>query len=164
MSEYSYIKLNRYMHLHKKLSKICVFLCRAITLLIYVFYPAYLIYLFFCEKPLFVVNTLVPLISVILLSFLRAKINLQRPYEAMDITPLYNKKTVGKSFPSRHTFAIFIIAFSVMTFNLPLGFAITLLGILLAILRVLLGVHYVRDVLVGFLFAVISALIGYVII
>ncbi len=164
MSEYSYIKLNRYMHSHKRFSKLLVVLSKSITLAMYFFYPAFLVYLFFCARHLALKTTLVPLISIVLLSVIRAKLNLPRPYEKMDITPLYSKKTMGKSFPSRHTFAIFIIAFSTFSVSATLFSVLTALSIVLATLRVLLGVHYVRDVLGGFLFAVVSALIGYILI
>lgn len=164
MSEYSYIKLNRYMHSHPRLSRILVMLSESITLSVYIFYPIFVILAFLIFGVGGLKFALVPLISIILLSFLRAKLNLPRPYEKMEIIPLYSKKTMGKAFPSRHTFAIFIIAFSAYFANSFLFIILTILGIILALLRVLLGVHYVRDVLAGFLFAVISALIGYVII
>jgi membrane-associated phospholipid phosphatase len=41
---------------------------------------------------------------------------------------------------------------------------LTLLGIILAFLRVILGVHLVRDVLAGLLCAILSAVIGYIMI
>ncbi len=164
MSEYSYIKLNRYMHAHSKLAKAAVILCKLITLAVYVFYPAFLIYLFFNERQPFLKSVLVPLVSVILVSLMRLKMNLPRPYEIMNMTPLYDKKTKGQSFPSRHTFAIFIIAFTVYFVKPIIGIALSILGLMLAALRVIIGVHYVRDVLAGFLCAVISAVIGYIII
>ncbi len=164
MSEYSYIRLNRYMHAHPRLSRVLVMLSKSITLSVYIFYPIFLILAFLIFGFGALKLALVPLISIILLSLLRTKLNLPRPYEKMEIIPLYSKKTVGKSFPSRHTFAIFIIAFSLYFASSFLFILFTIFGIILALLRVLLGVHYVRDVLAGFLFAVISALIGYVLI
>ena len=165
MSEYSYIKLNHYMLAKPKLSRALVFLCKAITNAFYVMYPLFLLAGFYRFGSVMLKPTLVPLISLILLSIIRAKLNLPRPYEQFDITPLYDKKTKGKSFPSRHTFAVFIISFTLYFFVSTFTFSILLLlSIMLAFLRVLLGVHLVRDVLAGFLFAVISALIGYVVI
>ncbi len=165
MSEYSYIKLNRYMLARPKLSGALVFLCKTITNLFYVMYPLFLLAGFYRLKWDMLKFALVPLISLIILSIIRAKLNLPRPYEQFSITPLYDKKTKGKSFPSRHTFSVFIISFTLYFFVPPLTFSILLiLSILLATLRVLLGVHLVRDVLAGFLFAIISAIIGYAII
>ncbi len=165
MSEYSYIRLNHFMLARPRLSRALVFLSKAITNLFYVMYPLFLLAGFYRLGLAMLKPTLVPLISIIILSIIRAKLNLPRPYEQFDITPLYDKKTKGKSFPSRHTFAIFIISFTLYFFVSPFTFSILLLlSFMLAFLRVLLGVHLVRDVLAGFLFAVISALIGYVII
>lgn len=164
MTEISYIKLNRFMHSHKMASKITVFLCRAITIAFYIFYPAFLAVLYFYNHPTLIKFILVPLISIILISVLRKVLNIARPYEKMDLAPLYNKKTSGCSFPSRHTFAVFIIAFSAYNVSIPLGATLLVLGFLLALARVLCGVHYLRDVLAGFAFAVISAFIGYILI
>lgn len=163
MSELSYIKLNHYMLARPRLSKALVFLCRSITLAFYILYPFFLIAgIFYFGFIAMLKPILVPFISIVILSVIRARLNLPRPYEKFEITPLYNKNTKGKSFPSRHTFAVFIITFTLYFFVNPFTFSVLLLlSIILAILRVLLGVHLVRDVLVGFLFAIISALIGY---
>lgn len=165
MSEFSYIKLNRFMLAHPRLSKISVFLCRAITLTYYIIYPLLVFLNFFLHGTDVIRPTLVPFISLLILTAVRAKLNLPRPYEQFDITPLYNKKSSGKSFPSRHTFSVFIISFTLYFYVHPIVFGVLLaLSIMLAVLRVLIGVHLVRDVMAGFLFAVISALIGYALI
>ena len=166
MSEFSYIKLNHYMLARPKLSKTLVFLCKAITGLFYIMYPIFLLIgLYRLGFIMMLKPTLVPLISIIIVSLIRAKLNFPRPYEQFAITPILDKKTKGKSFPSRHTFAVFIITFTLYLFTNPFIFSILfLLSVALATLRVLLGVHLVRDVISGFLFAVISALIGYALI
>lgn len=161
MSEYSYIKLNRFMLSHPEFSKISVVLSKLITNISYIFYPIFLILILIFNRQYIIKLTVVPLVSLIVVSILRNLINLERPYEKMDITPIIKKRTKGKSFPSRHTFAIFMIAFSVSIVNLWLGLIFTLFGCILAWLRVLLGLHYVRDVLAGFISAIILALLGY---
>ncbi len=165
MSDNFYLKLNRYMLSHKKLSKTLVILCKAITLAFYIFYPLFLALCFYIFGMSAIKLALIPFISLIIVSVIRALINSKRPYEQLPITPLYNKKTAGKSFPSRHTFAVFIITFSLYFFCSPISFSFLLfLSVALAILRVLLGVHYISDVLAGFLFAVFFAVLGYKII
>lgn len=165
MSDNFYIELNHYMLSHKKLSKTLVILCKALTLAFYIVYPVFLALFFYHFRFAALKLALVPLISLIIVSVIRALLNRKRPYEVLPITPLYNKKTCGKSFPSRHTFAIFIIIFSLFFFCSPVIFILLLLlGVIMALLRVLLGVHFIRDVLAGFLFAVFFAILGYIII
>ena len=40
----------------------------------------------------------------------RKAVNAPRPYETLGIDPLIEKDTAGRSFPSRHTFSLFMIA------------------------------------------------------
>lgn len=164
MTDINYTRLNRFMHNHTVLSKLSVFVCKLITYLIYVFYPLFLLYVYIKENDMFLMLTAVPLVSIIILSVVRFFINKPRPYEKLPIIPLYNKKTVGKSFPSRHTFAIFIIAFSVLNVSIPLGAVIIFSAIILAALRIVSGVHYISDVAAGFIFAAVAGAIGYIII
>lgn len=164
MSEVGYISLNKYMLSHPRLSKLAVFSCHAITALVYLTYPVFLLAVYGWTDAFPIKIVLVPLISLIIVSIIRRLLNVPRIYETYDITPLYNKKTKGQSFPSRHTFAIFIISFTIYLVYKEIGIALFILGVVLAMLRVIIGVHYVRDVLSGLLCAIISALIGYIII
>ncbi len=162
MSDNFYLKLNHYIQNHKRLSRVLVILSRVITLAFYVIYPLFLAYSFYIFGFGIIKAALVPLISLIIVSLIRILINRKRPYEKLDITPLYNKKTRGKSFPSRHSFAILIIAVSLGIFLHPiLLLPLIIISIILGALRVLLGVHYISDVIAGFLFALLFALLGY---
>lgn len=93
-------------------------------------------------------------------SIARRLINLPRPYEVYDFYSAPPKDRVGLSFPSRHTFLVFAVA----TGSLPLfpiaSASLFLFGILLAISRVLLGIHFIRDVIAGALLGAVSSLIG----
>ena len=108
---------------------------------------------------------LVPGISFVMLPFGRKLINRPRPYEAFDVPSVIKKDTKGKSFPSRHVFSATIIA---MTFILAspwtwLGIAFLVVAVLLAIVRVISGVHYISDVIAGIVVGVLAATIGYII-
>lgn len=70
---------------------------------------------------------------------------------------LFKKTTSGESMPSRHTASAFIIAITVFYFNRYLGIVAIIIATLIALSRVLAGVHFIRDVLAGLL---ISAIIG----
>ena len=100
-------------------------------------------------------------IPFILVSLLRLIINAPRPYELYDFYQTPPKKKCGKSFPSRHAYSAFSIA-TVTFFILPwwVGAILITAAIFLCIARVLLGIHFIRDVLAGALIGVASALIG----
>lgn len=100
---------------------------------------------------------LVPLVGVIICSILRNLINAKRPYEIEDFDNYLGKKTVGKSFPSRHVFSVFIIAVCVFKFFPVPGAVLFLVGIFLCYLRVAARVHFVKDVCAG---AVLGILLG----
>ena len=82
-------------------------------------------------------------------SWLRAWLNCSRPYENGGVPPLFHKETRGKSFPSRHVFSAFIIAMAWWTVYPGIGAALLTVGALLAVIRVVGGVHYPRDVFAG---------------
>ena len=91
----------------------------------------------------------VPAVSFLLLSLVRHLINARRPYEVHAFQPLISKESAGHSFPSRHVFSIFVIATTIFWFYPAVAVAIWLMGIALAIIRVVSGVHFPRDVIAG---------------
>lgn len=91
----------------------------------------------------------IPFLGVIVCSVLRAVINAPRPYEVSNIGNLLNKKTTGKSFPSRHVFCVFVIATTVFKFFPVFGGFLFVLGIILCFVRVKTKVHFLRDVICG---------------
>lgn len=108
---------------------------------------------------------LIPLVLIcgipfVLLTVIRAKINAPRPYEVWDIEPLIPKDTKGRSFPSRHIFSTFLIAVAVCPVNVFLGAAVAVTGVLLAVIRVLGGVHFTKDVIAGGIIGILSGIAG----
>ncbi len=99
----------------------------------------------------------VPFISV---SLLRRLINAPRPYELYDFYIKPPKDKCGSSFPSRHAFSIFCIGVCLCYVNLPLGIVLLSLGVFLCVARVLLGIHFLRDVITGASIGVCSAFLG----
>ena len=156
-----YLNITTKLSKKPKLSNAIVRITKAITYFIYAFYPAFLAVLFFTKSPLLLKSILVPFVSFVVLSVARHYINAPRPYEKIEgLVPLYNKKTVGKSFPSRHTFSGFVIGTVALFFNLHIGAEVLVLSLVLAVCRILCGVHYLRDTIVGALFGIASGLIG----
>ena len=97
---------------------------------------------------------LVPLVGVtavgfVAVSFFRRRFNAPRPYECCAIAPLIARDGSGKSFPSRHTFSAFAIAASWFAASVPVAVVLLVAAGVLAVCRVLGGVHFPRDVVAG---------------
>ena len=137
---------------------------RLLTRFCYVLYPLLLIWLGVQGDNRFWKALLVPAVSFVLLSLMRSRLNFPRPYQVLDITPIIKKDTQGKSMPSRHAFSIFVIAATFLWILPPLGIFLMILGVLLAAVRVIGGVHFPRDVLVGAAVGLLAGLVGYIII
>ena len=96
----------------------------------------------------------------LLVTLLRKKINAPRPYEIYDFYPTPPKNKKGLSFPSRHAHSAFAIG-AALCFASPLfGGILLALGALMCVARVLLGIHFIRDVLAGALVGIVSTLLG----
>lgn len=99
-------------------------------------------------------------VGFIAVSFLRFLINRPRPYEVLGIEPLIDKKTHGRSMPSRHLFSAFSIAVAFFFLSPWVGIVIALLGVILGFVRVILGVHFPSDVLVGAILGGVLTVLG----
>ena len=93
----------------------------------------------------------IPASGFVILSFLRKKINAPRPYEEWDIKPLLDRDSPGQSMPSRHVFSATIISMACLHASLSLGVILLVLSALLGLVRVLGGVHFPKDVVVGYI-------------
>ena len=121
-------------------------LLRAVNkFVVWVMYVAYIVILVWVEKndvlkagPFL----LIPGIGFILLSFI-------------PINPLIRRQKIGDSLPSRHVFSATVIAMCGFRLNLILGIILLALAVVSAITRVIGGVHFPRDVIIGFICGVI---------
>ena len=93
----------------------------------------------------------IPASGFVILSFLRKKINAPRPYEEWDIKPLLDRDSPGQSMPSRHVFSATIISMACLHASLSVGVILLVLSALLGLVRVLGGVHFPKDVVVGYI-------------
>ena len=97
----------------------------------------------------------IPASGFVILSFLRKKINAPRPYEEWDIKPLLDRDSPGQSMPSRHVFSATIISTACLHASLTMGMICLTLSAFLGLVRVLGGVHYPKDVVVGYMYALV---------
>ena len=122
-------------------------------------YLAFLLVLAYTKRyPLLGTGILIPMLSFFLLSFFREKYNAKRPYEVYGFKPLLPKDTKGKSFPSRHVFSIYVIGSTIFWVFPEVGIVVLLAGVLLAVLRVVFGVHFPKDVFAVAIFGMICVI------
>ncbi len=93
-------------------------------------------------------------------SLVRRLINAPRPYELYSFYEKKPKEKSGSSFPSRHAYSAFSIAALFLCVSIPVSIALFALGVLLCVCRVLLGIHFIRDVAAGALIGILSGAVG----
>lgn len=140
--------------------------------IVYAAYPVLLVFLFFrgikageaAENAISAVlpSILIPGISFVILSIFRKKLNWKRPYEEWKIDALIHRDGTGCSMPSRHVFSAAVIAMCFLRQNILAGTCFLILAALIAMVRVLGGVHYPRDVIAGYLVGVAAGLLLFV--
>ena len=93
----------------------------------------------------------IPASGFVILSLLRKKLNAPRPYEVWEIVPLLDRDSPGQSMPSRHVFSATIISMACLHASLSVGVILLVFSALLGLVRVLGGVHFPKDVVVGYM-------------
>lgn len=164
MNGAQYRSMSEYFSETKKRSTTVKALHDVLPLVMYIFYPVQLVALAINEgfaSEVFLRFTLIPLCTLIVVTVMRAIINAQRPYEKYDYTPVVNKKTHGKSFPSRHTVCAYIIAMAFLYIQPTIGIIMLAVATMIAVVRVLSGVHFIRDVVSGALIGILVGVLGF---
>lgn len=101
----------------------------------------------------------IPASGFVILSLLRKKINAPRPYDVWEIVPLLDRDSPGQSMPSRHVFSATIISMACLHTSLTMGMICLILSAFLGLVRVLGGVHFPKDVVVGYMCALVWGMI-----
>lgn len=132
---------------------------KVMTGIMYGAYPVLLILLGIRgEKEQLIRTILVPGVSFVLLTAVRARINRPRPYETWNIDPIIHKDTRGNSMPSRHVFSSAVIAMAWLSVSPTVGTALMIIAAAAAWIRVMGGVHYPSDVAAGLLSGVAAGI------
>ena len=99
-------------------------------------------------------------IPFVIVTVIRRAVNAPRPYELYSFYDVPPKNKRGQSFPSRHVFSSFTVAVLSVTVSPILTVSLAFVGLLLAMARVLLGMHFIRDVVCGALIGILSGVCG----
>ena len=161
MTKEQYIKITEPLRKDKEKTKRIIGINQILTGVVFFVYPLYIAVLFLEKNPKLLKVILVLAISFVLVTIVRRIINAPRPYEKFEMPPVIEKDTKGKSFPSRHVFSIFIIAAAIFYSHTGPGIMIGLMGVAMAVIRVLGGVHEPRDVVAGALIGILCGVIGF---
>ena len=161
MTKEQYIKITEPLRSDPEKTKRVVSMNQLLTGVVFLVYPLYLAVLFIESDPKLLRAVLVPAISFVLVTVFRKIVNAPRPYEKFDIPPVIDKDTKGKAFPSRHVFSVFIIAVTIFCSHPGPGIVIGLIGVAMSVIRVLGGVHEVRDVVAGAVVGLVCGIVGF---
>ena len=161
MKKEQYIKITEPLRQNAEKTKRIISINQILTWLVFLIYPLYIVVLYTEKDPKLLKTIVVPAISFVLVTVLRRIINAPRPYEKFEIPPVIEKDTKGKSFPSRHVFSVFIIAVTIFYSHPGPGILIGLIGVAMAVIRVVGGVHEPRDVVAGAVIGILCGVVGY---
>ena len=163
MSEAKYLKMYGAVYSHPRFATLLNVIRWVITGLTIITYGWFIGYSLVMDWKLCIELLVVTAVPFIAVSIMRKIINSPRPYEVFDCDALIPVKVSGRSgssFPSRHVCSIFVIG-SAFTFVVPyVGIILMCLGVVLAACRVLLGIHFLRDAIVGAIIGGIAGTVG----
>lgn len=161
MSETQYTALLKFCRDTPSRERALFLICKLSPFVMFLIYASTALRLILLQDPRILQFLLVPLSGLAVVSLLRNHVNLPRPYEQFKFTPLLPAKSVGHSFPSRHTTSAFLTAMSLLWLSVSFGIYALCLASLIGVSRVLSGMHFPRDVLAGMTFAVVWCCIGF---
>lgn len=161
MKKETYLRLTKIVREHPRRIRLIAVCNQLLAGIFYVLYPLFLLLLLLRRHPFLLRAAFVPAVSFAAVSVFRSYLNVPRPYEKFGISPVLKKDTSGKSFPSRHVFSAFMLAMTVFYLYPLIGCLLFACGCLLAVIRVISGVHEPRDVIAGAVTGIICGAIGY---
>ena len=162
MKNNHYIKTTTYINNHEKLQKALIVVNYILTAIVFVSFIMLLMTLAL-KRDMRIINiVLVCSVSFVLVSVFRHFFNAPRPYVVYGYKPAVDKEKQGESMPSRHVFSAFIITMSFLWINPIFSILLFVVSTLIAVHRVVVGIHFIKDVLAGALVGIIAGLIYFV--
>ena len=164
MTAEQYKPIYHWFSAHPAVKRLVVFLDRWLPLVPFVCYPVLLCLLNIRLSRLFLTQKQAALDFMVLIArtvfvpglvfwggtLLRSRLHFPRPYEQPGFTPLVAKESRGHPMPSRHALSAAVLAAVWLYFYPAAGCVMVGVALLICCLRVLTGVHHVRDVVCGF--------------
>lgn len=163
MTQEMFLKLERFFRSHRGMTKLINNANFYLTMLMYVVYPVFLIVGLFAFRTKLSDVFLAPALTFAVATVFRKLFNAKRPYQVYRRSATLAKNSPGQSFPSRHVACAVAIAWAVFYVYQPLGIALFVISALIAIIRVIGGVHFISDVLFAALIAMNISMLFYVI-
>ena len=96
----------------------------------------------------------------VLVGVVRKMLNSPRPYELYSFFENTPRHKPGCSFPSRHAYSAFVIASLSWLVHPVIPAALGIVAALICVTRVLLGLHFIRDVVAGSLIGLLVGVTG----
>ena len=149
-----YQSMIEYVRIHPQLKNTILFINRYFPLFMFVLYPCLVVYLYITHSSYFLMSIYKPVCAFLFVTIIRKIINRPRPYETMNIQSLVSHKS-GESFPSRHSVSATIIALTAFYVHPILGSIALIVACCICLGRILAGVHYISDVVVAMIIAMI---------
>ncbi len=156
----SSIFLNSFLHQYAYLDTIVYFLAQILP---FILFGVTIVYFLIIKRSIvtFVRLSLVILSSWALSEILKFIFAHPRPFMALsEITPLFSFGS-NDSFPSGHATVFSALALATFFEHKKLGFIYIIAALLIGLARAISGVHYVHDILAGFLVGSLLVLISY---
>lgn len=160
MKKENYVRMMRGIKAHSDLVTLICQWNRLLTGVVYAVYFIFMFWLLISKNESFIRILCTTAISFLVVSVFRKVFNSPRPYEKFEEPSVIAKEKKGKSFPSRHVFSAFVIAVCFCFVNLWIGVLLLVSATGIAIFRVIGGVHFPIDVIVGAFVGILCAVIG----
>jgi len=157
LNEINYVKIRSWFLTKQIRIKSFMFLYKILPLIVFISYFILCGWLIIRDDTRIFKVLLIPLVIFVFVSILRKILDTPRPYVVLNIDPLVKRNKSGESFPSRHVLSVCIIAVSCFYINIWIGVLMSVIAVFIAVIRVLSGVHFIKDVVAG---AFISYVIG----
>lgn len=163
MNETQFIKITSYFRQTKFREKSIKYLCTFTPLMVAFIYFITILFLIINKNTNTILFLIVPASNFLFITIIRKVLNRPRPYDLFNYNPIVKyTKGKGKSFPSRHTSSAFVIAISYFYINhVYFGVFMLIIAFIIGLSRIIVGVHFPKDIIAAALISIIWCFIGF---